>query len=291
MDNVDDDQFYTFEETFDVGGLLDETAGPGATEESADHLVDELQALNTALCYLCSVNADSAEVERFLRLHPDALLLEGACLLPEDSAHYILEQHVLRCQCRGQCHLNRLRVLDLLDVGFETYHALRERRSEAAGKFWAAHFVALVHAEHEIRVLRREEINMRNTLVETSVEARTYQEELDEEIRRKRDSHEHYTRPSALALLACTRTNHNNHNSNRVESRVAVLKYQVEVASINFRSVEREHANLLQRIRVGRQRQFRVLKRAFAGCHRHDICSIPPRPCRTASGRTHSQSV
>jgi hypothetical protein len=272
---TDNGQFYAYDEKFNVGvdgGLL-EVTNQVATEECADHFVDELQALNTALCFLCSINADAAEVERFLKIHPEALLLEGACLLPEDSAHYILEQHVLRCKCQGQCHRNRMRVLDLLNIGFEQYQPRRERRSDQEAKLWSVHFDELVQAEHEIRLLRRDELNMRNTLVETSIEVRTYQEELDE-VYRKQDFHNHHSKPSALALLACTRNNNSNRTSDGVESRATVLAYQVGVASVNLRSVEREHANLLQRIRQGRRTQFAVLKRAFEGCRRHNICSI-----------------
>lgn len=276
----DDDQFYPIKEKLD-GDLLEEATRQVATQESADHLVDELQALNTALCFLCSINADSAEVGRFLKIHPEALLLEGACLLPEDSAHYILEQHVLRCKCQGQCHLNRMRVLHLLDRGFEKYQARRERRSDQAAKFWAVHFEELVQEEHEIRLLRREELNMRNTLVETAVEVRTYQEELDQVYRNKQDSHGNHAKPSALAMLACNRSNHHHHNrtsDDGVENRATVLEYQVGVASVNLRSVEREHANLLQLIREGRRTQFAVLKRAFEGCRRHAICSTSVAP-------------
>jgi hypothetical protein len=272
---MDDDQFYTFDEKFNVdedGGLLDATDSLVVTKEYADRFVDELQALNTALCFLCSVNADSGEVERFLTLHPEALLLEGACLLPEDSAHYILQQHVLRCKCQRQCHFNRARVLDLLSLGFETYQARRVRRSDPEAKLWSVHFEELVKAEHEIRLLRREELNLRNTLVETTVEARTYQEELDRVYRRQDYRHGHRSKASALAMLACHRNHHR--NSDCVDGRATVLEYQVGVASINLRSVEREHANLLQRIREGRRMQFAVLKRAFEGCRRHVICSI-----------------
>ena len=54
--------------------------------KSAEDYLDRLQSLNTALCFLCSVNADALEVERFLIARPDALLLEGAGNLPEESA-------------------------------------------------------------------------------------------------------------------------------------------------------------------------------------------------------------
>jgi hypothetical protein len=270
----DDDRFHTFQEGFEDDTLLDATIGQVGSRASDDHFVDELQALNTALCFLCSVNADSVEVETFLKIHPEALLLEGACLLPEDNAHYILQQRELRCTCQGPCHVNRLRVLDLLDIGFEKFQARRERRSARAEQAWSLHFQDLVQAEHEIRILRRQELSMRNTLTETAVEVRCYQEELEQVYRVIECQGQ--SRQSALALLGCSRTvNQSNRLSDGsgFENRVAVLEYQVGVASVNMRSVEREHASLLQQIRDGRRTQFAVLQRAFEGCRRHVICS------------------
>lgn len=273
----DDDQFYTYEENqegFIEREFLGESSGSMGSQESADHLVDELQALNTALCFLCSINADSNEVQTFLKIHPEALLLEGACLLPEDSAHYILEQRSARCQCQGPCHTNRTRVLNLLNIGFTKFQARRELRSPSADQSWSMYFVELVKAEHDIRVLRRNELQMRNTLVETAVEVRCYREEMEH--LRVISGHSQFSiannRPSALAMLGCSRS-YRQELDRGTESRMAVLEYQIGVASVNLRSVEREHATLLQNIRGGRRKQFSVLQQAFEGCHRHEICS------------------
>jgi hypothetical protein len=84
-----------------------------------DHHVDVLQTYNTALCYLCSINADVTEIETYLRHYPQSLLMENICLLNEDSATYILQQHSKLCRCQSlHCHLNRIRVVDLIERGY-----------------------------------------------------------------------------------------------------------------------------------------------------------------------------
>jgi hypothetical protein len=245
-----------------------------SSEEEEDHRVDALQALNTALCYLCSINADADEVERFLLVHPEALLLEGLCLLPEDSARYILQQHVQRCHCQGHCRLNRVRVLDLLDQGFAVYQS---RRNAPPPERWSAPFTELVQVEREIRRWRIQELTMRNVWLETSVEVRAYQDEWNRYERlRRQDQEESSYKTSALSKLACMRPQSGKDDDG--ENRRAVLEYQVHVAMTNVRSVEREHAQVLQHI----------ITRAFEGCVRHDICSMG---IRVASSEATTYSI
>lgn len=265
---LDDGQLYSTNEKFDPSMILDESSQEDSAGDYADLFVDELQALNTALCFLCSINADVAEVESFLKFHPESLLLEGACLLPEDSAVYILRQHMRRCKCQGLCNLNRVRVLGLLNAGFQAFQAKRDYRTESDSKVWDIYFGRLVDVEHEVRRLRREELMMRNTLTETAFEVKSYRQELNDLYQSLEDRE---SRSNALKLLACTR-----HRSGSFfdGGRRNVLEYQVSVASINLKSVEREHAAVLHRIRESRRRQFSILKRAFQDCERHEICSL-----------------
>jgi hypothetical protein len=258
----------TQSEQFDVL-LMDDDDASKVSEELADHYVDELQALNTALCFLCSINADADQVEMFLKHHPEALLLEGTCMLPEDSAVFILRQQMRRCQCKGMCNLNRVRLLGLLNSGFEKYQSLRTGRDADSSKSWNCYFARLVQMEHEIRRLRRDELSMRNTLLETAFELRSYRDELKEAYRQAEA--EMASKSTALGMLACARPRVSgpNYTSHR-----NVLEYQVGVASINLKSVEREHTAMLHRIREGRRAQFGILKRAFQGCKRHEICSL-----------------
>jgi len=269
----DDDHFYTLEEAEEKsddgdGGFLEAYPSVGPPVP-ADDFVDELQALNTSLCFLCSINADSSEVEHFLKRYPEALLLEGACLLPEDSAQYILEQHMRRCSCQGRCHQNRQRVYTLVQRGFEWYQSKREPSTEKAAKAWSIHFKKLVLSEGAIRKHRRQELLMRNALIEAGMEFKSYKEELDQARQSKKEGSG--SKHSPLALLACSR---NKSTSADLQSHLSVLEYQVGVASVNLRKVERERNFLLERIRDDRRSQFAVLKKAFEGCRRHDICSI-----------------
>jgi hypothetical protein len=257
-------------------GFLIPESPPMDPQEYEDYLVDQLQALNTALCFLCSVNACADEVDYFLKLQPEALLLEGACLLPEDSAHYILEQHMLRCKCQGVCRQNRNKVFEVINKGFEYFDSHRLKRNQEQEKSWNLHFIKLTAREREIRKLRREELLMRNTLLETAVELRSYQEELDRACFQQYKENQN-PKHSALSILSCnTRTN--TRELDPLDCRRNVLEYQVGVAAVNMRSVEREHAHLLQRIREGRRAQFALLKCAFEDCTRYNICTMKRNP-------------
>ena len=271
----DDDRFYTLEEQVHDDDAEQGEKFPLETcvplGAPADDFVDELQALNTSLCFLCSINADSSVVDHFLKRFPEALLLEGACLLPEDSAQYILEQHMRRCTCRGRCHENRQQVSQRVQRGFEWYQAHRTDSTVSAQRAWAPHFHKLVRSEATIRQHRRQELLLRNAVIEAGMEFKAYKEEL-ERVRAKNDGKGSRTQ-SPLALLACSR-NRSSLSLSNWQSQVSVLEYQVRVASVNLRRVERERNYLLERIRDDRQSQFHVLKKAFEGCRRHDICSI-----------------
>jgi hypothetical protein len=107
---------------------LDDNDNDAEDEDDAMMMaeVDALQALNTALCFLVSINADSKCVEEFLLSHPGALLLEGTGHVPEESASHILEAQKGACQCFSLlCQSNRRAVQKLLDRGFEHYSSRR----------------------------------------------------------------------------------------------------------------------------------------------------------------------
>jgi hypothetical protein len=107
---------------------LDDTYDDADDEDDATMMaeVDALQALNTALCFLVSINADATCVEEFLLSHPGALLLEGTGHVPEESASHILEAQMGACQCFSPlCQSNRRAVQKLLDRGFEHYSSRR----------------------------------------------------------------------------------------------------------------------------------------------------------------------
>jgi hypothetical protein len=232
--------------------------------KTSDESLDELQALNTALCFLCSINADAKEVETFLTEHPDALLLEGVGNLPEESAHFIVSEQMNRCECFNiSCNQNRIQVLSVLNQGFEYYQS-KSFRQRPNRKVWTVYAQKLLTVERDIRELRLEEVSTRHRLLETAVEVRSFRDELEQV--HKYDS----SSKSALSILACTR------KSSDLFERKSVLEYQIGVATLKLSSVEREHKVLLREIRHGRRMQFAMLKTAFDGSKRH-VCAVSKR--------------
>lgn len=147
-----------------------------------NNAVDRLQALNTILCFLSSINADAKVVDKFLQNHPDALLLEGAGNLPQESAVCILEEHSKRCVCSSKrCNANRTAILKMVVVkGFEYY----QPKCQYEHCFLDPHLIEL---EADIRRWRVQELELRHQILEQAVHV--------QEIRR-----------STLSLLACTRS-------------------------------------------------------------------------------------
>ena len=86
-----------------------------------DDSFDEVQARKTALLFLCRINADYHEVERFLMSYPDSLLFEnidtGNCI------QYTVMEQMRQCNCFvPACNENRQRILELLNKGFQHYN-------------------------------------------------------------------------------------------------------------------------------------------------------------------------
>ena len=224
---------------------------------------DELQALNTALCFLVSINADVQEVHAFLLGHPQALLLEGVGPIPEESAHQIAQQQLQRCRCfTPTCKQNRLQVLVALDRGFEYYETERWKQQTSDPRPIPRDYLhELVKLESQIRAWRSEELTLRHRLLETANQVRQHQGELNQVNSQNRRS-----------LLLCTARSD-------VFAKRNVLEYRVGLATLNLSSVGREHRDLLREIRHGRQEQFDVLKQVFAGCNRH-VCATVHTPIK-----------
>ena len=161
--------------------------------------LDEIQALNTALCYLCSINADVAEVEAFLHVYPESLLLEGTNPTLEESARFaLLTQTCCCCGCRdssSSCQRNRKAILDhCLSQDFVSFH--RQKRQHYQERWeqqqqhplfwnhgttvtvpqqqqeqqWNKYRQKLILVEQNVRHWRREEWNVRQRLLELAME-------------------------------------------------------------------------------------------------------------------------
>lgn len=221
-------------------------------EKTTTESLDELSALNTALCFLCSINADFEALETFLTLHPQSLLLDGTGVLPEESALYIVESQRNSCECISpDCRQNRRQVWTVLGRGFEHYqrrhytckHKLQNPFS------WDFYSQKLQSLEGDIRGWRTEEQNLRNRVLEATVELKTLETRLSQE--RK-------------VSLLCSR---------EIHQRRSILEYQIGVGHVNTQSVTREHQTLVRRISQARKRQFSLLQRVFSGVGRHP-CTI-----------------
>jgi hypothetical protein len=228
--------------------------------------MDEVQAMNTALCFLCRINADFEEVERFLLRYPEALLFENS--QPGESACKVVEEQMRHCKCFiPVCNENRRRVLAVLKRGFEYYRGMVSidsfqdelfNGSEPSGSAWQFYSEQLQALERDMREIKTEEMSVRNRIVETSVEVRASQLEL-EGVSRKENMNR-----STLSLLSCRR-------SSDIYARRSVLEYKLGIETLNVSSLEKEQALIDQERLAARRMQLALLKNAFGGCRRH-VC-------------------
>jgi hypothetical protein len=219
--------------------------------------LNEVQALHTALCFLCSVNAGVAEVETFLTNHPEALLLDGTGYLEDESARIIVEEQMSRCECYdAACNQNRRYVISVLDKGFEHYQDRHFRQeSTSCQQSWGIYAGKLLKLEHNIRNRRVQELTMRHRVLQAAIEVHSFQDQLEQILSKS---------TTGLALFKC-------HWNQDTFARRSVLEYQHGVALVNLSTIEREHKGLLRKIREGRRTQFVLLKRVFDGVQRR-VC-------------------
>jgi len=231
--------------------------------------VDFVQALNTALCYLCWINADASVVDVFLRKYPESLILEGTS--EESSARSILEQCMRRCLCQDpMCNKNRKQILaklnrfghyqemhmkDLLS-GTTSSAPLNELKSTRV-------FPQLMSSGRYLRALSVEESAVQSQALQLHVAKTTAQKDLDDaKIHARRRS------PRALArsLLSCKGEDKN--------AQMERLKFELEMADLKYESALNEHSQLVQAIRLGHQNQYKLLRDAFGTCRNHVCTSL-----------------
>lgn len=222
--------------------------------------------MNTALCFLCRINADFEEVERFLLKYSEALLFEDS--KPGKSACKVVEEQMRHCKCFiPVCNENRRRVLAVLKRGFEYYRGMVSidpfqdelfSGSEPSVSAWQFYSEQLQALERDMREIKAEEMAVRNRIVETSVEMRASQLEL-EGVSRKENVNR-----STLSLLSCRR-------SSDIYARRSVLEYKLGITTLNVSSLEKEQALIDQERLAARRMQLALLKNAFGGCRRH-VC-------------------
>jgi hypothetical protein len=233
--------------------------------------LDEVQAKKTAFLFLCKINADSKEVERFLMRYPEALLFEGADV--EEGAQSMIEAQTRRCKCFvSVCNANRKRVLILLRRGFEYYRGVlftqsleedRSFRKVSGGQHWEFYAEQLKALEKDLREINERETKTKNRIDKTRIEVKECRRQLESASRQENIGR------TPLALLKCQRT------TDRFEKR-SHLENKLGAATMSILSLEKEFDLLAQERIAAKQLQYALLKTAFAGCERH-VCDATRR--------------
>lgn len=230
--------------------------------------LDEVQAMNTGLYFLCRINADFREVEDFLMRYPESLLFEGT--QPGESAKLVVEEEIQNCRCFNQvCNGNRRRVLAVISRGFEYYRGMRlddrlqddkPLRKSSPTNNWHLYSDQLRAIERDAREVNMQDMAVRSRILESRLALRTFQMELEGLSRRESANR------SPLALLACR-----SHRNSDLFAHRSVVEYKLGVTTLNMSCLEKEHSMIDQETRSLARMQLTLLKNAFGGCRRH-VC-------------------
>ena len=231
---------------------------PTMGSSTVDDSLDEVYAMNTALCFLCSINADYREVESYLVRHPEALLFEGT--EPQESAQFIVEEQMRICQCfTPECNGNRRKVLAIVNRGFEFFRGqtmeqrIRDKSFDKSN--WHHYAQQLRLIERDIREKKMQDMALRSRVIEARIAIRAFQIELHGASKREN---------SKLALLAC-------HRSSDIFANRSLAEYKLGIATLTMTSLEKEQTLIDQEKMASRRMQIALLKNAFGGCRRH-VC-------------------
>lgn len=234
--------------------------------------LDEVQAKRTALLFLCKINADSKEVERFLMRYPEAILFEGAEDV-EEGAQSLVEAQMRRCKCFvSVCNANRKRVLLLLRRGFEYYRgvvftqSLEEDwffRKVSGGPNWEFYAEQLKVLEKDLREINERDTKTKNRIGKMRVEVKECRQQLESASRQENIGR------MPLALLKCQRTTDTFEKRSRLENKLGA-------ATMSILSLEKEYELLAQERIAAKHLQHALLKTAFGGCERH-VCDATRR--------------
>jgi hypothetical protein len=239
----------------------------------AEESLDFAQSLNTALCFLCWINADASVVQEFLTCWPESLLLEGTS---QDSASSILMQRMRRCKCDDErCNQNRQELLELIERGFQYYQGRHmdrlmcrdgERLEDPRMAAWKSTsiFPQLMSTGRYLRNLSVEESAVYGDILEAHVAKEVAERHLREArtVSTKKGSR-------VRSLLAC-----GSKRANEQAFLVATLEQNLQMAAFKLASVEQEHRLLVNAIDQGHRNQYALLRRAFEGCARHECIPI-----------------
>lgn len=234
---------------------------------SNDETFDEILAKNSALSFLCRVNADYKEVERYLSAFPEALLFGTDY---DSSTETVILDQMQRCACFSKaCKQNRRLVLRAIRRGFEFYRGVRLVNCEESEYFRmmekresGGRLDQLRKLERELRILKQQEKDVENQVARASQALSVLRYQMETMSKRV------YSTPlqSQLLKLKCRKV-----NPHVIEAR-ATLENKLAAATIAISSLERELKLLRVEIGTTLRLRFDVLKKSFQGCRRH-ICN------------------
>lgn len=240
-----------------------------AENRASEESLDFAQALNTALCFLCWINADIGVIEAFLKAWPEALLLEG---IGQDCAGCIVEQRMKRCSCSdGAFNNNRRDVLKVITRGYQHYqkkHMQQVMKGKPTNPLEASIaelnstsvFPQLMATGRYLRGLAVEESSVHGQVLELHVAKVTVEGQLaDAKASAKKK------KAKIRSLFVC-----GSERAKDQEALISRLEFEAQMAEMKLQSAEKEHNLLVGAIDQGHRKQYTLLKDVFEGCPRHE---------------------
>jgi hypothetical protein len=237
-----------------------------SVDASIEESLDEIEARKTALRFLCVINADFREIERFLATYPEALLFAS----DDDSD---LEEGILDdmkcCTCFGSsCNQNRQNILKVVRRGFEFYRGLRLVSTSGCDFFekfrkseWEMYSKQLRDLERDMRILKSQEEVQQDRKHETMRELSNLRMLLEQALKRL----QRIPIDSPFARLRCRKVR-NMYNER------ASLENKLALASARASLLEKEQKILQVEKATAIRLQRALLKKSFLGIKRH-MCS------------------
>jgi hypothetical protein len=236
-----------------------------ATDVSSEDLLDEILARKSALAFLCKVNADYKEIERYLTAFPESLLYGSE----EGNLESIVKSQMEGCTCFGNsCKQNRRLTLRALNRGFEFYRGIR-LVNLVDGDFFnsmektlsEAYSKQLHDLERDLRILKLQEANLEKRIVIASQEVAELRLQIEEGSKGRQNQFQ-----TQVLKLHCRRV-----KTHAFEEMVP-LANKLTAATLAISALE-EGSKLLQTEKSTALRlQHALFKKSFSGCRRH-ICN------------------
>lgn len=229
--------------------------GSGSFSEDS---LDDVLAQKSALVYLCQMNADYREIERFLASFPEALLFESDDSKLED----FVARQMKECKCFGfSCNLNRRCILRALRRGFEFYRGVRLDNVgfDNKQKNLEAYIPHLKQIENEIRILKSNEAEIETQVARAMNGVANLRGQI-EKVSKKRNQHGHM---NPLHKLKCRKV-----HADEFEER-AELETKLAATSVSIAALEKEQYLLRTEVATASRLQHALLKQCFSDCKRH----------------------